>query len=185
MNQKKDKIVQDRIQVIDVETAEIMSQEITQTVAVGQEPNYYKVYMQDLANLQNLNPTERQVLEVLSSNMSFENIIVIIKPIKERLSQITGKTFETVKASIQGLVKKGILIREERSCYRVNPKYIAKGKWQDIKALRLVIDYSEKGREVTVQSVTPHSITYSVKDGQNLEYTEENEPNQLDLFEEK
>ena len=60
-----------------------------------------------------MNPTERQVLEVLSSNMSFDNIIVVIKPIKEKLSKITGKSYETIRSSIQGLVNKGILIRKK------------------------------------------------------------------------
>ena len=74
-----------------------------------------------------MNPTERQVLEVLSSNMSFDNIIVVIKPIKEKLSKITGKSYETIRSSIQGLVNKGILIREERACYRVNQNTLLKG----------------------------------------------------------
>lgn len=178
---KEDKIVQERSQVIDKETAEIITQSITQTIPIGQEPNYYKVYMQDLANLHELTPTERQVIEILSSNMSFENLIVVIKPIKDRLCELTGKKYETIKASIQGLVNKGILIREERACYRVNPKYIAKGKWQDIKALRLVIDYSQKGRQIKLESVTPHSITYTIEDEKDI-ITEEKEINQLDLF---
>lgn len=184
MKKKKENITQQQEQYINVNTGEIVKQNITQSIPVGNEPNYYKVYLQDLANLQGLNPTEKQVLEVLSSNMSFDNIIVVIKPIKEKLSQITGKSYETIRSSIQGLVNKNILIREERACYRVNPKYIAKGKWQDIKALRLVIDYSEQGREIKVENITPHSITYTVKDGDVLNYNEEENENQLDLFNE-
>ena len=181
---KKEKITQNKENFIDYNTGDIVKQNITQSIPVGAEPNYYKVYLQDLANLQGLNPTERQVLEVLSSNMSFDNIIVVIKPIKEKLSQITGKSYETIRSSIQGLVNKNILIREERACYRVNPKYIAKGKWQDIKALRLVIDYNERGREISVESVNSHSITYTVKDGNNIDYLDDISENQLDLFDE-
>ena len=184
MKKKKENITQQQEQYININTGEIVKQNITQSIPVGNEPNYYKVYLQDLANLQGLNPTEKQVLEVLSSNMSFDNIIVVIKPIKEKLSQITGKSYETIRSSIQGLVNKNILIREERACYRVNPKYIAKGKWQDIKALRLVIDYSEQGREIKVENITPHSITYTVKDGDVLNYNDEENENQLDLFNE-
>ncbi len=183
---KKEKITQNKENFIDYNTGDIVKQNITQSIPVGAEPNYYKVYLQDLANLQGLNPTERQVLEVLSSNMSFDNIIVVIKPIKEKLSQITGKSYETIRSSIQGLVNKNILIREERACYRVNPKYIAKGKWQDIKALRLIIDYTEKGRDIKVENITPHSITYTVTDDgytENL-FEEEQNLNQLDLFQE-
>ena len=42
--------------------------------------------------------------------MSFDNIIVVIKPIKEKLSKITGKSYETIRSSIQGLVNKVYLL---------------------------------------------------------------------------
>lgn len=119
------------------------------------------------------------------SNFALKALLSICEELfKEKLSQITGKSYETIRSSIQGLVNKNILIREERACYRVNPKYIAKGKWQDIKALRLVIDYSEQGREIKVENITPHSITYTVKDGNVLNYNDEENENQLDLFNE-
>ena len=121
------------------------------------------------------------------SNFALKALLSICEELfKEKLSQITGKSYETIRSSIQGLVNKNILIREERACYRVNPKYIAKGKWHDIKALRLVIDYTEKGRDIKVESITPHSITYTVKDdGYTDNVIEQDENlNQLDLFNE-
>ena len=159
-----DKINQQNTIIMDSETGEVIEQERKESLAVGKEPNYYKVYINDLANLQGLNPTEKMVLEILSANMTFDNLIVLIKPIKEKLVKITGKEFETIKKAIQGLAKKNVLIKEERACYRVNPKYVAKGKWEDIKALRLVIEYSEKGREVSIEKVTPFHIEYKLKD---------------------
>ena len=74
-----------------------------------------------------MNPTERQVLEVLSSNMSFDNIIVVIKPIKEKLSKITGKSYETIRSSIQGLVNKGILIRKKELVIELIQDTLLKG----------------------------------------------------------
>ena len=109
---KKDNITQEKSKLLFMKLRNYTAK-TTQIIPVGNEPNYYKVYLQDLANLQGLNPTERQVLEVLSSNMSFDNIIVVIKPIKEKLSKITGKSYETIRSSIQGLVNKGILIRKK------------------------------------------------------------------------
>lgn len=158
------KITQQNDIIIDSETGEIINQARKEVLSVGKEPSYYKVYINDLANLQGLNPTEKKVLEILSANMSFDNIIVVIKPIKEKLAIAINGSFESVKKAIIGLTKKGILLKEERACYRVNPKYIAKGKWEDIKALRLVIEYSTKGREITIEKVTPHHIEYKVSD---------------------
>lgn len=158
------KITQQNDIIIDSETGEIINQARKKVLSVGKEPSYYKVYINDLANLQGLNPTEKKVLEILSANMSFDNIIIVIKPIKEKLAIAINGSFESVKKAIIGLTKKGILLKEERACYRVNPKYIAKGKWEDIKALRLVIEYSAKGREISIEKVTPHHIEYKVSD---------------------
>lgn len=162
------KINQQVDRIIDSETGEVIQQDRKESLAVGKEPNYYKVYINDLANLQGLNPTEKMVFETLSANMTFDNLIVLIKPIKEKLVKITGKEFETIKKAIQGLAKKKVLLKEERACYRVNPKYVAKGKWEDIKALRLVIEYSERGREISIEKVTPYHIEYKVNDQKEI-----------------
>lgn len=168
---------------IDLDTGEIIEQNKRQSIAVGKEPNYYKVYIQDLANLQGLNPTETQVFQILSANMTFDNLIVLIKPIKEKLVEMTGKKYDAIKKAIENLAKKKILIRADRSVYRVNPKYAAKGKWEDIKALRLVIEYSEKGREIKLENVNSHSITYSMSDSNEpIQLVEDVSANQLDLF---
>lgn len=158
------KINQQVDRIIDSETGEIIQQDRKESLAVGKEPNYYKVYINDLANLQGLNTTEKMVLEILSANMTFDNLIVLIKPIKEKLVKMTGKSYDGIKKAIQELAKKNVLIKEERACYRVNPKYIAKGKWEDIKALRLVIEYSERGREISIEKITPYHIEYKVND---------------------
>lgn len=168
---------------IDLDTGEIIEQNKRESIAVGKEPNYYKVYIQDLANLQGLNPTETQVFQILSANMTFDNLIVLIKPIKEKLVEMTGKKYDAIKKAIENLAKKKILLRADRSVYRVNPKYAAKGKWEDIKALRLIIEYSEKGREVKLENVTPNFITYSTTDSKEvIKLDEETPQNQLDLF---
>jgi len=162
--QKNDKIYQKTEIITDKKTGEIISQNRKESLPVGKEPNYYKVYIDDLANLQGLNPTEKRVLEVLSGNMTFDNLIVVIKPIKEKLVKIIGKEYETIRRAIETLAKKKILLKEDRACYRVNPNYIAKGKWEDIKALRLVVDYTSQGRKISIEKVTPYQIDYTIID---------------------
>lgn len=180
-----DKVRREIVNQVDLDTGEYIEQVRRETLPVGKEPNYYKVYIQDLANLQGLNPTETEVLQVLSANMTFDNLIVLIKPIKQKLVELIGKEFETIKKAIEGLTKKKILIRADRSVYRVNPKYAAKGKWEDIKALRLVIEYSENGREIKLENVNPYNITYSVSDQRPLiKLNDEIAENQIDLFDE-
>ena len=143
------------------------------SIPVGDEPPYYKVYLQDLSNVLGLAPAEHMVWEVLCSNMSFNNIVVLIKPIKDMLVETTGKKYETIRAAIKSLVAKGLLMRQARAVYMVNPKYAARGKWQDIKALRMTIDYNAQGRNIDVKKITNKFIE-----------VEEHRPKQLDLFQE-
>lgn len=128
------------------------------TIPVGEEPPYYKVYLQDLSNVMGLNPTERSVFEALCANMSFTNIVVLIKPIKEMLCEMAGRKYDTIKAAISSLTAKGMLIRKDRAVYLVNPKYAARGHWADIKALRLTIEYNDSGRHVEVTKVSSKAI---------------------------
>lgn len=174
MNEKKkiENVVKDTKEVI-TRDGELLNVEQHMSIPVGDEPPYYKVYLQDLSNVLGLAPAEHAVWEVLCSNMSFTNIVVLIKPIKDMLVKATGKKYETIRAAIKSLVAKGLLVRQARAVYMVNPKYAARGKWQDIKALRLIIDYNEQGRNIEVKKVTNKVIE-----------VEEHRPKQLDLFEE-
>lgn len=174
MSEKKklENVVKDT-KIVITRDGELMDVEQHQSIAVGEEPPYYKVYLQDLSNVFGLAPAERAVWEVLCANMSFTNIVVLIKPIKNILVQTTGKKYETIKAAIKSLTAKGLLIRQERAVYMINPHYAARGKWQDIKALRLIIEYNEQGRSIEVKKVTNKTIE-----------VEEHRPKQLELFDE-
>lgn len=169
---KTENVIKDTQTVINT-SGEILNVEQHLSIPVGDEPPYYKVYLQDLSNVLGLAPAEHMVWEVLCSNMSFNNIVVLIKPIKDMLVETTGKKYETIRAAIKSLVAKGLLMRQARAVYMVNPKYAARGKWQDIKALRMTIDYNAQGRNIEVKKITNKFIE-----------VEEHRPKQLDFFQE-
>lgn len=169
---KTENVIKDTQTVINT-SGEILNVEQHLSIPVGDEPPYYKVYLQDLSNVLGLAPAEHMVWEVLCSNMSFNNIVVLIKPIKDMLVETTGRKYETIRAAIKSLVAKGLLMRQARAVYMVNPKYAARGKWQDIKALRMTIDYNAKGRNIEVKKITNKFIE-----------VEEHRPKQLDFFQE-
>jgi hypothetical protein len=131
--------------IIDSETGEIITTQDIKSFAVEKEPNYVKMYIEDIGKLKNIPQSANEVLNVLVRNMSYGNMVVMIKPIKELIKEETGLKMNTINKSIQNLYKAGILIRRSRSVYIVDPTLFAKGKWEDIKKLRLVIDYNEDG----------------------------------------
>lgn len=131
--------------IIDHETGEIIKTDDLKSYAVESEPNYVKMYIDDIAKLKDVPQASNDVLRVLVRNMSYGNLVVMIKPIKDKIKEETGLSLNTINKSIQNLYKAGILIRQSRSVYLVDPNLFAKGKWEDIKKLRLVIEYNNDG----------------------------------------
>jgi hypothetical protein len=158
MGKKKLENVVKDTQVVITTSGEIKDVKQHLSIPTGDEPPYYKLYLEDIGKVVGLAPAERIVWDCLCSHMQFGNIVVLIKPIKEMIVKETGKKFETVRAAIKSLVAKGLLIPKERAVYMINPNYAARGKWQDIKALRLTIDYNTQGRSISVTKITKNVI---------------------------
>ena len=70
MEQKKtENVIKDTQTVINT-SGEVLNVEQHLSIPVGDEPPYYKVYLQDIANVYGLNPAERAVWEILCSSTS-------------------------------------------------------------------------------------------------------------------
>jgi hypothetical protein len=157
----KENVIKNNEMVINTD-GELLYQERTTNFPVGNEPPYFKVYtdlIDDLSNLVRLNQSEKAIFLSLAKNMSFNNTVVLLKPIKEIIMRETGiSSINTINKGIDNLFKRGFLIRQARSVYLVNPNLVGKGKWEDNKALRLTIEYSESGRDIEVVKISPNML---------------------------
>ena len=131
--------------VINEKTGEIMHSASVKEGFKEVEPPYVKMYVEDIALLNRLPKSASKVLTVLVANMSYGNIVVLIKPIKEEIVKQTGLSYSGVKKSIIDLTKSGLIIRRERSVYLIDPKLFGKGSWSNIKKLRMTIEYNHDG----------------------------------------
>jgi hypothetical protein len=145
MDNKKKVIRQQTETVVDHETGEISKTTDLKESYIEQEPSYVKMYIQDIVRLNDLPSSAGKVLNILVSNMGYGNKVILIKPIKKYIMEQTGLSEGSVKRCIADLTKANILIRLERAVYLIDPSMFAKGKWADIKKLRMVIDYNEDG----------------------------------------
>lgn len=159
---KNNLVIKDSESLVNATTGEIIDRCQTTRIVVENEPSYFKIYtdaMTDIANLCDLRDYEKNIFLGLAKNMSFNNKVILLKPIKELLMKEIGlKSMNTLNKGIDNLYKKGFLIREGRGLYTVNPMLAGKGKWENIKALRLSIEYSSEGRHVEFTKITKGSI---------------------------
>lgn len=145
MDNKKKVIRSNSKEVIDHQTGEIHETVINSTFFVEKEPEYIKMYVSDIARLKNLPTGMQPILMELIKSMGYNNVIPAYKPIKEMICRNLGIKMDYLNKSIDAFYKAGLLIRLHRGIYMADPELFARGKWEDIRNLRLVVEYKKDG----------------------------------------
>jgi hypothetical protein len=138
---------QDR--VVDGVTGEVLKDEQvvheTQvTYERNPEPDFVKVYLDHIAEFVKAPKSSMRVFWLLTQYMSYaqdKQRIYLNSAMKRDIANQLNVTVDYVTKSITALVKHEILKRVDRGTYAVNPKYVGRGKWTDIKQLRAEFDY--------------------------------------------
>jgi hypothetical protein len=134
---------------VNFETGEIKNETKVTVFQVNREPDYVKLYLKDIALLNELPKGETGILFHLVTKMDYNGIVILISSTKKIIANELGISQNTVKAAVSHFVKKKIIIRVDRGLYRLNPFLIAKGDWSNIQKIRLTIEYSAQGRVIT------------------------------------
>mgnify|MGYP001180218860 CR=1 FL=1 len=130
---------------INHETGEIIESAETKTYVVDREPAYIKVYLDDIIRLNDLPKGMARILMEMVKTMGYNNVFVAYMPVKKHICEKLGIKIDYLNKCINTFHKKGLLIRKDRGVYIADPNLFAKGKWEEIKDLRLVIDYKKDG----------------------------------------
>lgn len=141
-------------EVMDQETGEIISKRANRVLNWGDEPQYIKLYLQDILYFSDLPKHHEKILFELLKRATYAGEkygmeITLNSSIKKRIADTLGiKNIRTINNALSDLVKGEILYRAEVGVYTLNPYLFGKGDWQDISRLRLEINYdnSIKGR---------------------------------------
>ena len=147
-----------RQDIVNADTGEVI-QSIMNTTDVFRradgEGNFVKLYITDLGKLNRLQHKTMMVLLELVKTMDYKNEISISIGKKKEICKDLDiynlineqKILATnvIDQHITKLVKSGLLIRKDKGMYIANPHLFGKGKWQDIKAIRMQFEYNNSG----------------------------------------
>lgn len=140
--------------VTDIETGEIKFEEEYIEAYTDKEPDYVKMYLQDIVALNNLPKGLDRVINILLKSMSYDNMIILNSFVKKKMAEELGyKTVQVLNNNINKLVNAEILYRKGTGTYQVNAKYFGKGNWKDIQEIRLQQRYTEYGRDIQSQII--------------------------------
>ena len=160
------KLTQEISREIDKETGEILKQTLTQTVQdvnYDQEPEFIKIYLHTLTLLHGLDGVQGKIMLAIASRMSYatkKQVIIINSYVKEEIMEEVNCSKSHISNTITLLVKKGLLFRQGKSrsgAYIVNPIYIAKGKWKEVKELQLNLVFNKNKTCLNAVEVTDNN----------------------------
>jgi len=136
---------------VDLETGKAIesTEQRERTVKVEQEPNFIKLYLQDICKLNDIPKTGSKLLNELLKYTSYDNKILLPSAIKKEIAKKLDTTVGTLDNALSKLTKKEILRREGTGVYILNPFFFGKGKWTDIKKIRAEWEYGVEGRILT------------------------------------
>lgn len=161
---------------IDNESGEVLSSEsFVSSNSYDTEPSYFKIYVDDLARLAEVPKGMTAILLELVKNMSYGNVIPAYMPVKQAVCNNLGISINYLNKAIDTFYRKGIFIREARGFYRADPELFGKGKWKDVKELRLQIEYRQDGTKHMISSLSPNAkqVLGLTPQPKQLDWTEE------------
>jgi len=134
---------------INNESGEVLETTSTKQFKVESEPNYIKLYLEDISYFNKLPKGSDGVLYEILKYINYEHEVTINMRMKNKIANTLGCSLGHVNNTIQDFAKKEVLIRVDRGVYSLNTYLFGKGSWKDIlkhrKSLTLQVFYSEDG----------------------------------------
>lgn len=128
------------------ENGEVKHEKNEQDFTYEREPDYIKLYIDGILLLTDLPKGLNDALQHLLQGMNYKNIVVLNAGIKRIIASDLGITTGRLNNIISQLAKKEIMQRIETGVYRFNPNIFGRGKWEDIKKIRMEVEFSPESK---------------------------------------
>ena len=138
------------------ENGEIKQQSRTVTWNYGKEPDYIKIYLDNIMFLAELQGWVSKVLYELIKSTSYADkgqLIIVNAGYKRIVAEKLDMKPQSITNAINYLVKNEILIKQEQGVFLLNPMFFGRGEWKDIAKIRYEIELSGKGKTLKLKSL--------------------------------
>lgn len=139
--------------VIDKESGEVVKNTTTTQITHSKtaEPPFVKLYLDDLVLLNNLPTKSSELLWELMKGLTYENEIILNPYKKKQIMETLDIKLSTLNNALTSFVKKEILFRVGTGTFAPNPYLFARGTWDDIYDLRMIVTYQAGERKMKLE----------------------------------
>lgn len=149
---KRTKGIQVQTTAVDVTTGEILANVSNFTTIQSEaEPDFVKLYLSDVVKLNDLPKSYGGILHELLKCMTYENQIILNGYKREQIAKTLNTTQSYIYKTIAKLIELGLFLRLGNNTYLVNPNVFGKGKWSEVRKIRMTITYDKNGRMCFVE----------------------------------
>lgn len=133
--------------VIDVTTGEILASHRETIQKTSGEPDYVKLYYKTMLAFNGVDDIPLVFILAMADHMTWSNdasplLFFNTRLVREQICAICGIKEAMYKRYIGRCKDSGLIFPTQyRGTYEVNPFFVAKGKWDSIKALRATFDF--------------------------------------------
>lgn len=167
----KKKVYFQKTETILTVDGEIVENKTTTSAVMDKEPDYIKLYLADIMRLSDIPKSGNALLMSLLRKSNYQNEIVIVKSIREEICQELNLADVTFRKALDQFLGKGILTKKNKNVFIANPFLFGKGSWQNIKNIRLTVNYNSKGRFLIQEDGNVNSLQ------QNLDFGDQTDNN--------
>jgi hypothetical protein len=103
---------------INVLTGEVLAEHrnIIELKPMQQEPDYIKLYIEDIGRMMGLQDGYRSILLYVAASVSYDGVLSMTSYRKSRIASMLGCSKRSVDNAISEFAKQGILVRIARLC---------------------------------------------------------------------
>ena len=134
-------------EIVDEDTGEIRQVPVeirTRSIRYEEEPEYVKLYIKTVGVFTDLKGTSSRLFYELAKRMEYANKeqIVFLNPqLRKFIQDDMGIKKSAFDKALRELREKELIRRVANNTFAVNPTYVGKGGWSDIKKLRASFDF--------------------------------------------
>lgn len=121
------------------------------TGEIVQEPNFVKLYIEDLCSMKGLSSTQYKIFNFMMQNMNWDNIVAYGSNTKDKFLTEHNLINQTFNNNISKLIQSGLIERMGRGEFLINKKYATKVEWSKVQKIRWVTEYTKTGRKQKVE----------------------------------
>jgi len=137
---------------VNSETGELIDMYREVSYNINTEPNFIKLYTDDISRLLGLTKFEMNVMYYLAKNTNYANRVQLTPRLKKEIIEGLETSNASINNAITKIKKAGLIFAVEgyRGEYLLNPENFGKGKWTDIAKIRMNIEYDAKTNTKTL-----------------------------------